>query len=307
MNACNPVNSDISMNADNPTTTATLLNIRKITLEIGIEHPLKLFHICDNHLAFTDERDNERKQELSKKRRWSFERDTNRCIQYLDEAINYSKNNCDLLIHTGDLIDFVSWPNIETAAQKLGNIDYFFAVGNHEYSKYVGEAFEDIVYKMSSYHIVQPAFKNNLFFSSRIINGVNLVSVDNSYYNFDENQLEQFKAEIGKGYPIILLMHNPLYTKDLYDELIINRKRDCAFVVGCPESLMAQYSEYRYRQQYATPITREFIRYLEQQSLVKAIITGHLHFNYETVLPSGIKQFVTGGSYNGYASEITVV
>jgi predicted phosphodiesterase len=54
------------------------------------------------------------------------------------EAIDYANWRCDFLIHTGDIIDFVSYLNVSREA--LADIKYFFVADNHESSKYVGEA-----------------------------------------------------------------------------------------------------------------------------------------------------------------------
>ncbi|MBQ2706718.1 MAG: metallophosphoesterase, partial [Clostridia bacterium] len=85
--------------------------------------------------------------------------------------------------------------------------DVFFAAGNHEFSLYVGEAWEDADYRNQSLAKVQAAFGNDIRFSSRIIGGVNLVAIDDGYSRFDEEHLDLLKAEVAKGLPIVLLMH----------------------------------------------------------------------------------------------------
>ena len=70
---------------------------------------------------------------------------------------------------------------------------------------------------------------------------------------------------------------------------------------------MTGYDEYRLRQQQADADTMAFIDYIYAQPLVRAVLAGHLHFNYETRLPSGIMQYVTGGGYCGDTREIEFV
>ena len=43
------------------------MNIEKSTLHIGLEKPLKIFHITDSHVALCDDRDNERKKALAER------------------------------------------------------------------------------------------------------------------------------------------------------------------------------------------------------------------------------------------------
>ena len=59
-----------------------------------------------------------------------------------------------------------------------------------------------------------PNALNVLEFASKIVNGINFVALDNSYYNFDKEQFCFLREQVAKGLPIILLLHNPLYEKD---------------------------------------------------------------------------------------------
>ena len=90
--------------------------------------------MTDSHIALADEHDNERKHALAK-RRGSPDRE-----KYLYEHIAYAKEHCDVLVHTGDLFDFVSHANTVKAREILSDGHIFFIAGNHEYSQYVGEA-----------------------------------------------------------------------------------------------------------------------------------------------------------------------
>ena len=111
------------------------MNLLKIQLQLGLSRSLHFLHISDTHLSYADHRDTKRKQMLAKQRRKLFgmEKDdiSLRCLR---EAITYVKQHCDLLLHTGDLIDFISVQNLEIVQQELIDIDYFCTAGNHEFS-----------------------------------------------------------------------------------------------------------------------------------------------------------------------------
>ncbi len=93
------------------------------------------------------------------------------------------------LIHTGDLIDFVSWANLDFARQFCSRDDCIMAAGNHEFEAgHVGEAFEDEMYRNQVSERVQAAFANDIRFSSRLIGGVNFVAIDNGYYRIERWQ-----------------------------------------------------------------------------------------------------------------------
>lgn len=285
------------------------MKIETTHLHIGLETPLKLLHVSDTHISLADEHDDARKRALAMQRAKAFEGDApGCCMEYFRQSCDYARQEHALLVHTGDLFDFVSHAHFELAPKLLAMPeDYFMAVGNHEFSLYVGEAFEDLPYKMKSFDLVQSYFRNDLHFASRVMGGVNFVALDNGYYRFDADQLARMKQEIAKGLPIVLMMHNPLHTQQLYDEMMTNRKQPCAYLTGTPDALMTGYDEYRFRQQQADADTMAFIDYIYTQPLIKAVLAGHLHFNYETRLPSGIMQYVTGGGYCGDTREIEFV
>jgi UDP-2,3-diacylglucosamine pyrophosphatase LpxH len=283
------------------------LNIKKIRLNPGLARPLRFLHVSDTHLSYADERDDERKLKLAQERSRLFEQGTGRCMKYLKEAIDYAKRHCDLLIHTGDVIDFVSRLNLDLAKEALANTECFFVAGNHEFSKYVGEAFEDETYKMDSMPLVQKVFRNNLRFDSMVIGGLNLVGMDNVYYHFIETQYGWLRMEVDKGLPILLMLHVPLYTPELYHESMVTRGEGNAGIMGCPEERLKSYPEDRYIQQHPNELDMEMIDYITAQPLIKAVFTGHKHYYHESSLSSGIKQYVAGAHFEGDAIEIEVV
>ncbi len=277
------------------------MELLKNTVEIGLEKPVKLLHVTDTHLALADDSDNERKHELAKRR-------NNPDIErYLAEQIDYAKTSCDLLVHTGDLMDFVSHANVERAREILKNEGIFFIAGNHDYSQYVGEAWEDNAYRMNSYMQMGFGLGVPMFFSSREVGGVNIVGIDNSYYRFASWQIWRLKKEAEKGLPIVLAFHDPLFEESLYEYHKERIPEDCTYLVGCDEEHLLSYSEFRAVQQRPDEPTLEMIDYIKSEPLIKLILTGHLHFSFESNITDSLPQFVTGGAYDGIAREVTLV
>ncbi|MDD7365789.1 MAG: metallophosphoesterase, partial [Clostridiales bacterium] len=175
--------------------------ITKTRLEIGLEKPFRALHMSDNHIALADNRDDERKIKLAESRTAAFNhgKPGNVAMEEYALQLDYARSHRLPVLYTGDLCDFVSYKNLDYARDTLKDIDYFMAVGNHEFSLYVGEAFEDLPYKMKSFDLVQSYFRNDLHFASRVMGGVNFVALDNGYYRFDADQLARMKREIEKG------------------------------------------------------------------------------------------------------------
>ena len=280
-----------------------MLNIEKSTIRIGLEKPLKILHVTDSHLPLCDERDDARKQALAER----LGGDRKEKIEYLNEQLAYAEANCDLLLHTGDLVDFVSKANVDYARALLKNERILFIAGNHDYSQYVGEAWEDTTYKMNSYMMMGEGLGVDMFYTSRIVGGVNLVGVDNSYHQAEDWQTERLQMEVRKGLPIVLFMHVPLFEQSLYERGMEHTGNESAYIMGCDEEHLMQFTEFRSYGQRPTEATKRFVEYVNSQPLIRAVIAGHLHFSFESTLPGGAVQFVTDGGYRGAAREITIV
>ncbi len=278
-----------------------LMELEKTTLHIGLEKPVRLLHVTDSHIGLVDERDNERKRALAARL------STPEKAMYLEEHIAYAKAHCDLLVHTGDLMDFVSHANVEKARQIVADEDFFFIAGNHDYSQYVGEAWEDNAYRMNSYMEMGYGLGVPMFFNAKTVGGVNIVGIDNSYYQFEDWQLWRLQREVEKGLPIILAFHDPLFEESLFQYHLVRVPNDCTYLVGCDEEHLLYYNEFRALQQRPTEATLRFIDYVKHEPLIKAILTGHLHFNYMSMITDTLSQFVTGGGYDGIARELTIV
>jgi len=284
------------------------MELTKITVPIGLENPLRVLHVSDTHLAYADARDDERKRALAISRQADFGDRDERILKEFLSQIDYANEHCDLLVHTGDLIDFVSHENLEKGRAALSRSkNVFMIAGNHEFSQYVGEAWEDTAYKMTGYQQVRRGLGFDLLFRSRVVGGVNFVGVDNGYYNTEPWQLERLKMEAEKGLPIVLCMHTPVYERSLYDFTMQRLNNLCSYLMGCNEALLLPYEEYRAYQQRPTAETMRFIDYILSQPLIKCLLTGHMHEPFVSELPGGKIQLVAGAGYRDRACEVTFV
>ena len=93
----------------------------------------------------------------------------------------------------------------------------------------------------------------------------------------------------------------PLYTRELYREQIEVRKAESASLMGCPAEHPARNDA-----QCPDADTLAFIDFLKGQTLVKAVLAGHLHYDWEGPLYGDVTQYVTAGSFLGRAREIEV-
>jgi hypothetical protein len=246
--------------------------------------------MSDTHLTLADDRDDERKLALAEQRKKYFSQAELLC----KEAAAYAKKEGLPIFHTGDLLDFVSWANLDAARAFAEENDLFMAAGNHEFSLYVGEAVEDAAYRAQSLDKVQAAFKNDIRFSVRRENGVNFVALDNSYYLVEAWQLDALKKVVAEGLPVVLLLHNPLYCEELYQLEMERNKGACAYLMAVPEEKTAGYEPSRLRQQKADATTYEAYEYMTSEPAIRAILTGHLHRDGIYAINDRLDQYVTG-------------
>ncbi|MBR1836960.1 MAG: metallophosphoesterase [Kiritimatiellae bacterium] len=280
---------------------------------VGAARPFTALLLADTHLTRCDARDDERRNALAAVRRQGEFRDAER---FLREALARAhERHPALLLHAGDLIDFTSEANFEAAAAIFAENDWFGCVGNHEFSRYVGEAREDEAYKAASAGRVAAVWPNDISFASRVVNGVNFVAADNVYYNFTETQLALMEREVAKGLPIVLLCHVPLYAPGHYAEMMEETGGVCAYETGVPDELVATWKrerdfppgeEWRDRrvQQRADAPTKAFVEYIKAQPLLKAVLCGHTHAFWQERLSPTAMQIVCPGTYHGEALEL---
>lgn len=295
-------------------TTDASLALNKIRIPVGATTPFRALHISDTHLTRVDERDNERKKSLSAGRKKYFPQ----AEEYFQAAVGYAERENMILLHTGDLIDFVSEANLEAVSEKLRTSNSFMSAGNHEFSQYVGEAREDEAYKTQSYLSVENAYPNNLTMASRVINGVNFVALDDVYYNFTTAQQRWMERQVKRGLPIVMLCHVPIYTPEHCAYILKSNKGVAGYVTGAPLEITETYQtdpnlpeeqQWRNRsvQQRADQPTLDFIKWLKKQPLLKAVLCGHCHHFYQERLSPTAMQYVVAAGYSGSAYEIEFV
>lgn len=281
------------------------LTIAETKLNIGAEKPFRIMHVTDAHVCRAYESEGEKLTSLAKRRAERAFGGEDNVESLFEEAVRYGRENADLIAYTGDIYDFLSQANFDYMEKAFAEKDYIYAAGNHDFCTAPGADREDKRFKTRQLRIVSPHIKNNLIFYSRVINGVNLVALDNSYYRFTFGQLDMLRAEAAKGLPMLLFFHNPLYSKAHADYIM--EHGSCAYLTAPPAELLAKYPPERAEQQRPDEATLRTVRYILREPKIKAVFAGHTHENYETALEGGLMQYTTGGTFRGEARIITVV
>ena len=263
------------------------------TLSVGADEPFYFIHAGDTHVGFIDERDadDERLMETARRR----EGDWPAALRTLDDLCVKAKELDAMIVHTGDLIDFVSEKNLDYARDFTAHNDVFACAGNHEYHVYIWDDGEDVPRRESVAEKVQSAFTNDIRFSVRVEHGVKFIAVDNSFHTVEQWQADRFREELADGMPAVLALHVPVYAPDIFEFQMT--KLDYphpAWLMAVPEALMA---EYNYEQQWideqkANDATKEFYDLIVNAPNLKAILVGHDHANFVSQVTPTLKQYM---------------
>ena len=267
------------------------MDIRKLKIKVGAKRPFSMLHISDSHLVLTDSRNDEKKAQLAKFRNREFPW----AALYHERLIAYANKNHLPIIHTGDMIDFLSEMGLDYVVEAFSRGEWITSCGNHEFANYMGwfgPEKEDAEFQSKYFTQVQEAFPDNLSFTARVINGVNFITLDDSFYFITQEQWDNVAAEFAKGLPVVMMMHIPFYTPKLYDHTSHGGKK-FSYLCGAPSDTEREDT-----------LTQLFVKWLKEQPQLKAILTGHLHEFWQEQFSHTAVQYVVGGAFKGEAYHI---
>lgn len=281
------------------------LSLSYATVHAGAEKPFSVLHVSDTHLTLAYDDEGDRKTTLRDARTKAFGGHQREALR---DTLAWAQENADLVIHTGDLIDFQSRANFDAVREAFAAApEMFGCMGNHEYNPdlWLNDPKENgtEAWKDRTRDTLRQAYPFDISFQSRIVNGVNFVAMDNVFGTVTAAQVERFRAEAAKGLPIVLCVHVPFYTDELWRATrTFWAKHGTRFAdAAVPESTGER------RAQERDPVTRDFIAYLKSEPLLKAILAGHVHFTAEERFSPTAMQFTTGPNFLFCARMVLVL
>ena len=269
-------------------------------ISIGLKEPFSILHISDTHLsaAYPTEADGADKMKSMARRTCTF---GGRQEEALRDSLAWAKDNVDYVLHTGDLIDWQSEANFDLVKKYYGST-MFGSMGNHEFYTYLpGEKHTwQEPFKERSWRLLKENYPIDARFSAKVINGVNFICLDDVFGTVQPDQVERFRAEAGKGLPMILCMHVPFHTPAIWRASAKFWRRSGKFGAAS----VAPDARGDYKRQLEDPVTRDFIAYLKSEPLLKGILTGHLHITVQDRFSPTAMQYVVGGNFMFHGEEV---
>ena len=267
------------------------LSISYAHIPIGLEKPFSILHISDTHLtaAYDDEPVAQCGKAAARTQTFGGRQE---CA--LASSLDWASRNVDYVLHTGDLIDFQSRANFDLVRKYYGET-VFGPMGNHEFYSYLPDEKHtwQEPFKDRSWPILKEVYPVDARFSSWVVNGVNFICLDDVFGTFQPDLVERFHAEAKKGLPIVLAMHVPIHTDEIWRWTMrfwrqSNTKyRDAA--VPPPNG--------DYTRLLNDPVSRDFVSYLKSEPLLKGILVGHQHVTMEERFSPTAMQYAIGGNF----------
>ena len=279
------------------------LSVSYARIEAGATRPFSVLHISDTHLTAAYPHESAKKQELKRIRTETFGGQQENALR---DSLAWAKKNVDYVLHTGDLIDWQSEANFDLVRKYFGK-DMTGSLGNHEYSPDMWLSDppikNDEAFKAPLRAKVQAAFPFDISLQSQVVNGVNFVTLDDVFGTVTAAQVDRFAAEVKKGLPIVLGMHVPFYTPAAWRftaRYWNNRdKRVTSDEVPPPSGDCLRQQEDK--------VTREFIAYLKREPLLKGLLVGHEHIDFEDRFSPTAVQYAVGGNFMFHGREVLFV
>lgn len=264
-------------------------------IHVGAAKPFSVLHVSDTHLtaAYPDEGCAVRA--FMDRRRKTF---GGRQEEALRDTLSWAKEHVDFVLHTGDLIDAVSKANFDLVRKYFGeeSSPVFGCLGNHEYYLGYDKALAAGYGKDRLRSELTSTFPFDISFASKTVNGVNFVTLDNSFGTVTAEQATRFGREVAKGLPIVLAVHCPFMTP----------KIACASDKFWKTRDMKSVKDVsKWRASYKDAATADFVAWLKAQPLLKGILAGHLHVDVQDRFSPTAVEYVVAGNFLFHGQEIT--
>ncbi|MCQ2427621.1 MAG: metallophosphoesterase [Clostridia bacterium] len=267
-------------------------NIIRTRIHAGLEAPVKILHMTDVHLVDYDENDIPEKQEHLKKRKEVFEKEAgyppHTQNYYFEEAFRIAEEENAFPVVTGDVTDIAAIGTRNEFKRIAAGKDFLYTPGSHEFADFCrrpgADAKEIFERNFSSFLEEFPGLYKPV--ESRVIGGLNIVTLDNNRDYFTAETLEGLKAEIAKGLPMIVFMHEPLLDYELLRVRPINE-----FTLRTPQEYL---------------ISDTVLGLLGRSPEVLCTFAGHWHGGTEGIAPCGARFYITPGLFKGICRIIEV-
>lgn len=275
---------------------ANTLNWENVDVVIpGLQNEYTFAFVCDMHMVTDSDEVSEENKETIISRKALFSTATWETSSEIwpRMAENISKEEFDGVLFGGDMLDFVSSSNISVLKAGMDKIEapIMYVRADHDYGTWYGSLGEEDVNRLHSEVISQESVYVMEY------DEICVVGIDNNTSQLSNEGLEKAKQVFSLGKPIVLVTHVPINSR--IDESLAQQSRiswqDRALVWG--EGCYYEPDEN----------TRELLNMIyADDSPVKMILSGHLHFAWDGNVTENTRQHVFIPSFTNTVGIIRI-
>lgn len=268
-----------------------MLNINVEELVIpGLKKEYQFLHLSDAHVIVLDENESRARIDYETPRIADFTEDgiapTERMDAFLD-YINEQKAKLDGVFFTGDIIDCPFRNSIQYLEDYLKGlpVPYMYVLGNHDWQHFDEQ---DPEVKKEIHTWFDTFSGGNAYVHKKKFGELAVIGVDNTTGYYEPAVMEGLKELMAGEEHVLILQHEVFYSDTLTG--------DCKLWWHGHDITLASDEDV-----YKDENIRVLNGMTEENSPVKALITGHLHFHHKDILNGRVPQYIAADASNGGA------
>lgn len=267
----------------------TVLNFDEAEIVIpGLEKEYTLLHLSDNHVIMVDYNDTlERIRYEERRISADFYEDSVMINDRMEASWQYIADNKDTLdgvMLTGDVIDCPFEPAINYLVEKLQAlpVPYMYTLGNHDWQHFDEHDSEANRARLPRF---APITGGDPDIHVKHIGELTLVGLNNTTDSYPVGVADRLEEILKTEKNVLILQHGPFYSPTL----VQHHKQ---WWVGSAPKFGADGDERNDNVRVLDMITAE-------DSPVKAVIAGHIHFFHKDLLRDKVPQFTAQHGAHG--------
>ena len=184
----------------------------------GISKDYEILFLTDTHITIPADSDSEQEHAYCEERLQHFTTDSGYVASELFTAWMEYANGAGLdgVLLGGDIIDCPTAANMQYLDASLNSLEipYLYTPGNHDWTF----PWEYMTETGSSTYLARlsPYMNNNTAIHTLEYDDFIVVAVDNSNNQIHPNALDEYKNILTQGKPVIVMLHVPFYTDELF-------------------------------------------------------------------------------------------
>ena len=275
----------------------------------GLNKEYEIWFLADSHMTLCNSDEAEEIIEYAAQRTAGFVNEmgvsSDLIFSEFIDAANEEKP--DMVLFGGDILDFPSEANVSFLKAELDRLEvpFVFTMGNHDWtfpweymtpqgSEMYRPMLEEYMHgnfdETNSSNVMSNSYANMIELEDLIV-----LSVDDSSNQVAAEALEAIEAAYALDKPIILMQHVPFSTENL----IVRAKENWAN----PVTLGMQVHGGIAPNEVSTEL---WYKTHDEESPIKLVLAGHVHFSYEEELSESTMQIITDAAFKGRAVKLKI-